>query len=76
MTLRQRLTKLETTRPVAVPTGEGSRKLKEFLDRTAERMRGAPDWVEPNDTPEERAAKVQALKVTLLKVIGRKEIRS
>lgn len=71
MTLRQRLMKLESTRPVVVPPGEGSRKLKEFLDRTAERLRAAPDWVEPNDTPEERAARVQALKAHLLRVVGR-----
>ncbi|WPY94228.1 hypothetical protein T8T21_14125 [Limimaricola variabilis] len=76
MTLRQRLTRLEGTRPATVNPGEGARKLKEFIDRIAERQRAAPDWVEPNDTPEERAAKVQALKVALLKAVGRKEIRS
>ena len=76
MTLRQRLTQLEGTRPTAAPPGEGTRKLKEFIDRIAERQRAAPDWVEPNDTPEERAAEVQALKAALLQAVGRKEITS
>lgn len=43
MKLQKRIMKLEETRPVAVSPGEGARKLKEFLDRIAERQGVAPD---------------------------------